>query len=143
MFYQLIYISFSKDDVDLAQIEEIMKKSRTNNIARNITGALLFHRGIFLQLLEGEEGAVKELYGKIQADSRHDNITTILETWTEKRITPTPGIIKVDSMELDVDTINCILQFNKYTTETGRTQISPEVAADIFSKFLELCLKGH
>lgn len=143
MFYQLIYVSFSEDNIDSREVEKILENSQTSNIAKDITGALLYHHGIFLQLLEGEEKSVLELYEKIQKDNRHNHITKILESWTEHRMTPKSGMIKVDSTELDVETINCILEFNKYTTDAGRSQVSPDIAAEIFSKFLELCLKQN
>ena len=38
-----------------------------------ITGLLLFIDGGFLQMLEGEERAVRELYTRIAADRRHLN----------------------------------------------------------------------
>jgi calcineurin-like phosphoesterase family protein len=57
----------------------ILKTSRKNNKPRNITGLLLYRDGHFLQVLEGPEHAVKELYEVIKQDERHQNVKTLME----------------------------------------------------------------
>lgn len=57
----------------------VFSKSRSNNKGKHITGALLVSGDWFAQVLEGNESLVRELYGKIEADARHDHIT-LLET---------------------------------------------------------------
>jgi len=72
--YQLIYYSVANPQLVQDDIKNILLKARTFNIAHNITGCLLYHDAIFLQILEGEEAIVKEVYHKIQQDERHTNI---------------------------------------------------------------------
>jgi hypothetical protein len=75
----------------------IFSQARSNNKGRHITGALLVSGDWFAQVLEGDEAAVRELYGKIGEDGRHDHVT-LLETralanrifsrWAMARVSP-------------------------------------------------------
>ena len=69
--FQLTYYSKASLDLTSEDISNILKKSREYNSKNDITGCLLFHNDIFLQLLEGEEGAVKEIFAIIEKDTRH------------------------------------------------------------------------
>ncbi len=82
---QLIYGSSAPTDMTEQDLLAILKKSRDNNRARNITGLLLFKSGNFLQVLEGEEDAVMDLYRTIQKDSRHSNIITVANRKIKER----------------------------------------------------------
>jgi hypothetical protein len=52
--------------------------SRKNNLKLEITGMLLYKEGNFMQMLEGEEAQVLELYDKILKDKRHKDIYKIM-----------------------------------------------------------------
>jgi hypothetical protein len=70
----LTYISTSVrlfSDYDLA---EMLEQSRLNNTKAGITGVLLYNKGTFFQVLEGEEDQVNSTFEKIKADPRHHNI---------------------------------------------------------------------
>jgi hypothetical protein len=47
------------------------------NGAHNITGALLFCDAWFVQTLEGPREAIDQLYARIKADVRHEQVTLI------------------------------------------------------------------
>jgi hypothetical protein len=68
---QLIYISNSVHFSDEKELQNLLKASRKNNASLGVTGMLLFHEGSFLQILEGDDAAIKSLYNKIKSDSRH------------------------------------------------------------------------
>lgn len=55
-------------------LAEILRVSRLNNAALEITGALVLYDDWFAQVLEGSEAAVTQLYAKISADARHDRV---------------------------------------------------------------------
>ena len=59
------------------QVASILTSARKNNLAANITGALLFDGLAFTQVLEGPLGAVEEIYEHIQCDSRHGDVTIL------------------------------------------------------------------
>jgi hypothetical protein len=60
-------------------IAGILTQARANNIRHDLTGALLYHGGRFIQVLEGPDQAVLARYGVIAADSRHRSVQLISE----------------------------------------------------------------
>ena len=69
--YQLFYISRATRPLSDAELMEILKASRLNNPARQITGMLLYADMTFFQILEGPKKSVEQLYDKLLADQRH------------------------------------------------------------------------
>lgn len=70
------------------ELDDILKKSRENNIQKGITGILAYHEGNFIQLLEGEKQDVTALYEKIAKDDRHCFIEKILEGYNAAKEFP-------------------------------------------------------
>lgn len=88
----VIYIS-RPTHFDHIILEDILKTSRSNNPQNGITGNLIYHSDLFLQILEGPPEAINNLYNKILLDSRHDDIvklrdaefhTRLFESWAMK-----------------------------------------------------------
>ena len=75
--YELVYNSIADpQDIDEADLMGILAASRQHNQLRGITGFLLYHRGEFVQLLEGERDTVRQIYfDYIVRDPRHTNVT--------------------------------------------------------------------
>ena len=76
---QLLYVSRTSAELTPAALDGILTASRANNAMLGITGLLLHIDGGFLQMLEGEERAVRELYARIAADRRHHDIRLLLD----------------------------------------------------------------
>lgn len=70
MFW-LAYLSSATRPFSQAELIELLTRSREKNSRLGITGLLLYRGGNFMQVLEGEERAVLELYDTIRRDSRH------------------------------------------------------------------------
>lgn len=71
---QLVYMSRAQEDLKDQDIENILRLHGLNS-KNNITGLLLFHSGIFLQVLEGDKNTIQELYyKKIRVDNRHTDV---------------------------------------------------------------------
>ncbi|MEO5977941.1 MAG: BLUF domain-containing protein [Chryseolinea sp.] len=77
--HTLIYLSASSTLYSKEDIIDILKKSRSNNLALKVTGLLLYHEGSIIQILEGEEEVVRALYDKIRLDSRHKSMIKMLD----------------------------------------------------------------
>lgn len=77
MLIRLIYVSQATVRFDTSNLDALLELSRRNNDRLGITGMLLYRDGDFVQILEGEEAAVREIYGRIVADSRHAKIILI------------------------------------------------------------------
>jgi len=82
---QIVYMSKATGDVDDVELEELLKTSVRNNAAQNISGMLLYTKGSFLQLLEGEVSAVDALIKRIEADTRHHDIQVLVRTSIKQR----------------------------------------------------------
>ena len=79
MTYQVIYSSQATTAMSVSDLEEILVEARTGNERRNITGALVYVDGVFLQILEGEKEAVLSLMRSISRDSRHSSVKVFHE----------------------------------------------------------------
>jgi hypothetical protein len=79
---RLIYASRWKDptrlDIDL-MVSDILDKSVHNNRLAGVSGLLLFHRGWFLQVLEGPLEVVDDTFDRIRRDLRHTDIRTVAD----------------------------------------------------------------
>ena len=84
----LIYASAAVAPFSSAELLSLLDKCRENNTRLNVTGMLLYKDGNFMQLLEGEEHAVRRLYDKISLDRRHLGIVMFLEGFTANRQFP-------------------------------------------------------
>jgi hypothetical protein len=75
----LIYTSAASPKFDSADLRTILKDARDKNAARSITGMLLYTADSFFQVLEGEEAAVMDLFATIASDTRHKDVTKIIQ----------------------------------------------------------------
>jgi Sensors of blue-light using FAD len=66
-------------------VARILAKSRKNNARLDVVGGLLFGEGFFLQCLEGDARIVQNLYSKIETDTRHRDVTVLLQSSINKR----------------------------------------------------------
>jgi len=84
--YELVYCSSAKPDLGSEDIAAILKTARDFNSKNNITGCLLYYKHEFIQILEGEREIIKDLFSRINMDSRHKDITVLAEGSKEKRV---------------------------------------------------------
>ncbi|WP_137788057.1 BLUF domain-containing protein [Sphingomonas sp. 3P27F8] len=68
---RLLYISTARERHSPATMEDILRVSRRNNVAANITGLLIAGGNRFLQVLEGPDENVRQTYDRICLDERH------------------------------------------------------------------------
>jgi hypothetical protein len=72
--HHIIYMSQAKKLVTPAALIALLMQARALNDYRNITGALVYGDGQFMQVIEGEEAVVTALYQRISQDKRHENV---------------------------------------------------------------------
>ena len=90
LLFNLVYCSQVSDGIDQTEVDAIVATARRFNPALGITGVLVFGSGVFFQWIEGPKTNVLELVNRIEADSRHKQMT-ILSSDEEirERIFPT------------------------------------------------------
>jgi hypothetical protein len=76
---QLLYVSRPALDLTPLALDHILAVSRANNALNGVTGLLLHVEGGFLQMLEGDERALRELYIRIGSDRRHRGMRLLLD----------------------------------------------------------------
>jgi len=74
----LVYASIGNEDFSPEQLLELLATSRRNNERSGITGILLYKERRFLQVLEGNEAAVRETYARIERDPRHRDLVLLI-----------------------------------------------------------------
>ncbi len=77
--FRLIYRSHNRvpEPRRKAELGAIFSTARSNNKKLDVTGALLTDGDWFVQVLEGEESVVRDLYGRIGHDKRHERISLV------------------------------------------------------------------
>ena len=84
--YRLLYVSSASHRMSAQELAELLQQSRRNNERLGITGMLLYKDGDFMQVIEGEEPAVRALYARIERDPRHGGSTVLLEEPAQTRL---------------------------------------------------------
>ena len=79
--YRLAYFSrnsiVGSPELMGAEVQQILRVSRQNNLRVHVTGALLFNNTCFAQVLEGPLSAVEQTFERIQRDTRHTDVTVL------------------------------------------------------------------
>lgn len=63
----------------------IVRLARKRNAEYGITGIISYQRGHYIQVIEGEEQQVDQLFANIKADDRHSKVTTLIDTEIKSR----------------------------------------------------------
>lgn len=69
--FEFLFVSELSPFADPGEIASIVRVSRANSVANELTGALIFDGVRFCQLIEGPEAAVRQEAQKIALDTRH------------------------------------------------------------------------
>jgi len=96
MLYHLIYSSRATVPLTVDELQEILVDARAGNEKRDVTGALVYIDGIFLQVLEGERETVLKLMSLIAADSRHTDVKVFHHAAVDHRVFGTWRMAYVD-----------------------------------------------
>lgn len=79
-------MSDSSQNESFNNIKDLYTKAKRNNYKNNISGILIYHKGNYLQVLEGHENDVDKTFDRITKDERHKNIIKVININVEQRI---------------------------------------------------------
>ncbi|MGL6122906.1 MAG: BLUF domain-containing protein [Shewanella sp.] len=99
---QFIYSSTAVGHITKADIDHIIEKASKNNAELGITGVLLFNKGTFLQVLEGDEGAINKLRQLIKGDPLHTDFNELCYLHIDKREFPEWAMAHKDANDPDI-----------------------------------------
>lgn len=96
----ITYVSSAVRLFNRAELVDLLAASQKSNEKFGITGLLLYRGGNFIQVIEGEDEAVAQLYENIQADPRHRNVTLLSRDPIHSRQFPdwSMGFRNIDKM---------------------------------------------
>jgi hypothetical protein len=84
-------------DADLILLVE---KANIENAACGITGILLLKDNVYLQILEGDECVLEQLFSKIKQDDRHYQIVELMRDYAPRRRFENVGMMFFDLNKL-------------------------------------------
>lgn len=84
--HQIIYTSQASEQFNKRNLLDLLHTSRGYNTIDNISGLLMHRNGYFLQIIEGEQDVVENLFQRLSNDTRHKNIKMILNRTVESRL---------------------------------------------------------
>jgi Sensors of blue-light using FAD len=112
--FRLTYVSCAVEMLTDADLDDIESKSLVANDARDVTGLLIINGRRILQILEGRESAVLELYEKIRKDPRHVIAKLVSTVEDEGRMLLTWNMVVRDVGSIPEDVLN---QYNELYDE--------------------------
>ena len=74
---RLIYLSKARPSLRDDALYDMLAAARDHNREASITGLLIHQDQLCLQVIEGEEAAVRDCYARIRRDWRHENCQVI------------------------------------------------------------------
>ena len=93
MLQRAIYVSDATDQAgpNLLSLAEILGVSDANNRRDHVTGVMAYHRGQFIQVIEGRRADLDRLIRRLKADPRHSNLRFLTDgAVAERRHGQTP-----------------------------------------------------
>lgn len=85
MIHRIVYMSRAASSFSDLDIDDLAEQASLRNAATGITGLLVFDGRRFLQAIEGDETAVRELMHRIACDERHDMIEIMADGPAKRR----------------------------------------------------------
>lgn len=108
-----VYCSRASEGVDDNEVDRLIEFSQRRNVARGITGVLVFGSGVFFQWVEGPPAEVQKLIASLHGDSRHHDIVE-LDRSVDERERLYPGW---EMERVDADDIRAVLRDALGSTE--------------------------
>ena len=125
--FHLVYVSSAVKPFSESELIDLLSKSREKNAQKDITGILLYNDGNFMQILEGEEAAVLQLYDIISHDQRHHGMVVLVAEQTSETIF---GEWSMAFRNLTNKQIHEIPGFSRFMERTERTLIEENFKND-------------
>ncbi|GAB4266791.1 MAG: hypothetical protein Kow0065_17560 [Methylomicrobium sp.] len=138
--FRLVYVSSANRLFSPVDFLELLIQARSKNQRLGITGMLLYKDGHFMQVLEGEEPVVRELFTCIERDPRHRDTLILLEEFVfqqdehgEERAFPDWSMGFRDFA--DLHNVQGINQFMNYAFNDEIYLNSPSACWDLLTLF--------
>lgn len=84
--HHIIYLSQASKKFSVRELVTLLLEARGRNEQCHVTGALVYGAAQFLQVMEGEEEVVADLYQRIARDARHQNLLKLADKAIAQRL---------------------------------------------------------
>lgn len=122
---QIVYGSSAASPFSKSELIGLLTQSRAKNSRLGITGMLLYKDGNFLQVIEGDEAAVRQLFGSILQDGRHRDILVIDESTVSERQFGNWSMAFRNLADKEVSTMPGFSQFMNVGLKAGELKADP------------------
>lgn len=114
----IIYKSTPAKELRKNSLDKMLFSSRSANEKNNITGCIFIDYKKIVQLIEGEEKALDNLYNRISKDKRHQGVETLLTKKLNKRIMEdwpmaVFNVVDKDKNESDINKLSLMENLHK------------------------------
>jgi hypothetical protein len=134
---ELVYVSQAKYLFQESELKKILDISRKNNIAHGVTGMLLYDDGgTFIQVLEGEQKKIDELYAVIAQDTRHTGIGQLSYTEITERNFPD---WKMGYKRINAQDTNSFEGYSTFLEDVSSGDPNPNFALELLRYFKQTC----
>ena len=101
MLFHLIYVSTAVVSMNDSDLVNLLRQCRASNERHQITGMLLYKNGHFMQVLEGEEAKVIEVFSDVEKDMRHKSVDILRAEYIQHRDFPdwTMGFMNINNLD--------------------------------------------
>lgn len=127
----LSYTSLARPGLTADDVDAVHQTARHLNALDGITGLLVYNGRKFLQVIEGAESAIDDLYRRLLADPRHSDLQVEDERYIEPREFPEWAMefAQVDIGHPDART-DIIDLLPRSLPDTVRTKLGELIAGD-------------
>jgi Sensors of blue-light using FAD len=105
MTYSLTYVSQATTQFSDSQLKVLSLAAQERNLILDVTGALAYSNGWFIQVLEGDKTKVKGLYDTIARDPRHTHLTIVIDDEVAARSFADWSMAVIRSSQTENDTL--------------------------------------
>jgi hypothetical protein len=134
IMFSLTYVSSALMPFSARELRTLLEKCVSNNRPRDMSGMLLYKDGNFMQVLEGEETAVRAAHDIIAADPRHRGVTTLLQGLTPGRQFPDWSMGFKD-LGADLDNPEGYSEFMNFSLTGAEFKSEPTKAQELLLRF--------
>lgn len=129
---QLLYLSKATKAMSRQDLTKLQIEAYKFNKTQKITGALLYSKGTFIQVLEGDSVKVVDLYERIKLDQRHESVQRLFFSEIRQRIFGdwSMALYVLDGkQDLDLTPIETIIDFAEFAGSKNVSSGAVTVAA--------------
>ena len=128
---RLVYVSRAATAVDTQVLNAILSVSQERNETLGVTGVLCSGRGHFVQVLEGPESDVLNVYASILKDARHRDAALLSISLVSSRAFPTWSMGHIEGERLGPDLLERLI---------GQVSIERDTSASV--RVLQAAITG-